>query len=509
MKYKINKVISVCTIKDIKTWFFASKQIKKYIKSDIYEVIVPSRYIELFKALTEEGWTIVDENLLSTEFSLNYIIKNIPEGRRGDAGWYYQQLLKLQALINSGVANERLLIWDADTIPLRTIEFFHEEKAIYFTGSEHHQPYFESIKKLLNLDKIVNFSFIAQCFPAYASWVIYFKTTLEKTHNKPWYDAVLACTDFNKDNAFSEYETLGTFFTHNFSDKMLLNTARWERNGAGLFPLEDVTTPPLQEFPVFLSYERKWGVQLNKIKLSSNKFYSENEFITAFFKDFQLSRHITVAGLLDDKTTAEILNSTREKINQEISILIIDPSSYFLAKILNLLGQNINATTIQASPSSREGLKEFYYLDQVAAVEILGPESANYCEYFHEFIEIKDIFQIINKKNTTSKVNEYINSPNLDNLIRKHSVNCIPLKNIQRHASQLSLLIIGLLGDIDILLGLDWSKQPDFIFCSKKLHEIREVNELLNSFDYSFLFDSDSIILYNKNTISLKNENIY
>ena len=73
MNSAISKVVS---LKDIGTWIFASKQIRKFIRAERYEVIVPSQYIRIFESLSDTGWVVIDEEKFATEFSIDYVKKN-------------------------------------------------------------------------------------------------------------------------------------------------------------------------------------------------------------------------------------------------------------------------------------------------------------------------------------------------------------------------------------------------------------------------------------------------
>ena len=50
--------------------------------------------------------------------------------------WYYQQILKISFAVNfTQKNNENLIIWDADTIILKKIEFFKNNKSIKYGNS--------------------------------------------------------------------------------------------------------------------------------------------------------------------------------------------------------------------------------------------------------------------------------------------------------------------------------------------------------------------------------------
>lgn len=55
------------------------------------------------------------------------------------------------------------LIWDSDTVLLQPLIFFdQDEKVPVNPKTEYHKPYFELIKKVLSIEKQVDFSFISE-----------------------------------------------------------------------------------------------------------------------------------------------------------------------------------------------------------------------------------------------------------------------------------------------------------------------------------------------------------
>ena len=62
--------------------------------------------------------------------------------------WYYQQVLKLTFILDFDFSREQLVLWDADTIPIRPIRFFRGRFPLQY-GS----PYeFEDIYRTVNLN---------------------------------------------------------------------------------------------------------------------------------------------------------------------------------------------------------------------------------------------------------------------------------------------------------------------------------------------------------------------
>ena len=82
-------------LKDIKTWFYASRAILRYCDSENYYVIVPAKDYETFRLLSPVPYKVIDESDLTSNFSLSSVRDFLPDDRKNTAGWYYQQFLKV------------------------------------------------------------------------------------------------------------------------------------------------------------------------------------------------------------------------------------------------------------------------------------------------------------------------------------------------------------------------------------------------------------------------------
>ena len=226
----LNKVICVCTLKDADTFSLATKFIRKYIKASRYVVIVPESEYEYFIALELVGFDVISEKKYSR------IALSLSELNLGSRfGWYFQQFIKMSEL-DDGKENDINLIWDADTIPLREIDFIKDGLVYFYQGKELHSPYFKLIKALLDEDKLLPTSFIAQCLPYKVGWFKSFKQHIEKEGNLFWFERIINLIDINESSGFSEYETLGTYALRLFSDQMKISnrTDNWYRYGNSL-----------------------------------------------------------------------------------------------------------------------------------------------------------------------------------------------------------------------------------------------------------------------------------
>lgn len=269
---KLNKLICICCKRDAVTWRVASKYISQNIQADQYQVLVPDNEVAYFKSITAAQFDVIGESIYTKNFAEK--IKNkLPDSIQSQYGWYLQQFIKLSAVKDSP-DDSIVLIWDADTVPIKKIDFItHDGKLIYYKGVEHHEPYFQFISRLLDLDKKVDFSFIAQCFVLKASWFQELCNGLEVKYQMNWIDCLLNTINFNEGNGFSEYEFLGTYLSHAHPDSMSYVDKKWLRLGNSKvghisFLNKKWIDGPLYEYD-FLSFEAWdkmkpyfWKVQL-------------------------------------------------------------------------------------------------------------------------------------------------------------------------------------------------------------------------------------------------------
>jgi hypothetical protein len=259
-KEKIDQIICVCCARDAPVWKIASMYITKNIDSVQYKVIVPDNEVELFKKISSKPFEVLGESVYTKRFA-NEIKKRLLNKISSQFGWYLQQFIKLAAVAGCK-SDEVVLIWDADTVPLKKLVFINEQGRLnYYQGTEHHQPYFETIERLLGLSKKVNFSFIAQCFAIKAEWIQELFDDIEKKHGQSWELALLDAINFEEGNSFSEYETLGTFVSEYHASEINYIQSEWLRLGNSTighpaFLSPDLIDKKLYQYD-FVSFE-KW-----------------------------------------------------------------------------------------------------------------------------------------------------------------------------------------------------------------------------------------------------------
>lgn len=126
----------------------------KYISPDNIYIITDARYR---KYLPKEArrMEVVDENVLLPGLSFFRIKSLLKQSGNVDGrpGWYLQQFIKMGFALSDYSQNQYYLSWDADTIPLRKLDFFVDGKVMFAMKKEFHKPYFDTIKRILDISE--------------------------------------------------------------------------------------------------------------------------------------------------------------------------------------------------------------------------------------------------------------------------------------------------------------------------------------------------------------------
>ena len=106
--------------------------------------------------------TILDENKLLDGLTFQKVKQYLYQKRwYVRQGWYFQQFLKMGFALTD-YAGEYYMAWDADTLPLSKLGFIEDNHPLFTIKKEFHSAYFDTMKKLIGLDKSVDYSFIAE-----------------------------------------------------------------------------------------------------------------------------------------------------------------------------------------------------------------------------------------------------------------------------------------------------------------------------------------------------------
>lgn len=244
MEEKFNVIIPVA----YKDFAFLQKTIKYVamnIKPQKIFVIIDKRLESyLPKGIRNDDLVeILDENNLiknvSYESIRNLMVKHGLPAKR--TGWFLQQFIKLGFSFSAYCNTEYYLSWDADTLPLRPIDFFTQNgKPMFTTKKEHNQAYFDTLEKLLSFKKYADYSFIAEHMMFSKNVVAAMLNDIEHSsvNGVTWYEKIINATDSTNINSFSEFETYGNFCLNHYPNMyatQVLNTFRKAGYIAGRF----------------------------------------------------------------------------------------------------------------------------------------------------------------------------------------------------------------------------------------------------------------------------------
>ena len=227
---------------------FIAKKTIQYIKSNLSSdtvfLITDSRNKKFFpdKFIRQYNIVLIDENKLVPGLSfatVKSLIKKRCEWK--NYGWYLQQFLKM-GFATSEYAKELYLIWDADTFPLKPLHFYENGKFFITPKTEYHIPYFKTIHKLLNLDKIADYSFIAEHLIIDVNIMKEMINILMKSdvQGDTWWEKIINALDVNDKTekamfAFSEFETYGTYLLTYFPDLLVKRTLKTYREAGKIY----------------------------------------------------------------------------------------------------------------------------------------------------------------------------------------------------------------------------------------------------------------------------------
>lgn len=137
-------------------------------------------------------------------------------------GWYYQQFLKMAFALSEYCDNDYYMSWDADTVPVKKIAFFNDNGQPYFTMKyEYQKQYFDVMEKLMGFGKTNSMSYIAEHMMFNKNIMRELIQKIDKNNGIPgnnWYEKILNALppEIVSVNAFSEFETYGTYCGLNY-----------------------------------------------------------------------------------------------------------------------------------------------------------------------------------------------------------------------------------------------------------------------------------------------------
>ncbi len=498
---QVKNVISICAVKDAATWVHVSRAMTRYIDAENFFVIVPSDGVDIFRALSPARFTVIDEDSLLAGLNIAYVAARMPEAMRVRAGWYFQQLIKLLALVSVPAdPDDVLLLWDADTMPMHRLSFQTESgQLLYCTSDEHHQPYFDAIQRLLGTEKMVAFSFVAQSFPIFRRWAEEFIALVERRSGQRWIDAILEATDLSLPSAFSEFETLGAFVAENYPQHAAVNSAPWARDGylRGLTPEMVSNSETLgREFAyvAFESWLRDQGpVAEPRTSRAFPRPWDIDPFLDTFFNRFTGDRAVIQVGANDGVIADPLRRFLADERHNNVRAVLCEPLRYYYEKLCRLYTNRPNTVLMNVACGSAAATRKFYFIDPDMASEMNGEGPPNDWAHGQGSFYRESVEFWINQNSFRGEAYRANLSRYLSAIVESDAfvmpLNRFRLPNVE------TLLILDVQGaELDVLAGLDWLSPPQWIVLEQDRGRSDTISTLMEAFDYEYVCGAENVL---------------
>jgi hypothetical protein len=212
----IYDIIIPTTDKDLKTLEECIQQCKKHLNHRRIIVVSKQKYTESAEWFSEDRYPFNFKNMET------YI------GDHWRKGWYLQQLLKLYSFFIIPNIADNILILDSDTLILRKIEFFEEDKPLYNTSRAHHKPYFRHMEQLLPELKRITKSGITHHMIFQRNIMLDLFNKVEEYHDEEFWKVFLSLVDLEQKSGASEYEIYFNFIQIYHQNKFKIRNLKWE-----------------------------------------------------------------------------------------------------------------------------------------------------------------------------------------------------------------------------------------------------------------------------------------
>ena len=199
--------------KHIKLFLSSIKYFRIFLR--ISKIIVIGNS-EVKKYLEKEKYiNYIDEDTILPKSKINEFLNKNRFFRTKRDCWYEQQFIKM--FFSKICKKDYYLIWDSDTIPITNIKLFQNNKPFFDMKTEHHKPYFDTMKRLFPFEiKFSNRSYISEHIMVKTEYMKKLITDIENNSKLPgklFWEKILMAIDVNDihHSGFSEFETYGSY----------------------------------------------------------------------------------------------------------------------------------------------------------------------------------------------------------------------------------------------------------------------------------------------------------
>ena len=241
-------VVTACRTADLGVLRVTLDSLRRFVPVRRFYVYAARQNFSRFRRALGPDVNLIEQDEAIRDMTLALLKKLRLPGFPQGAGWYFQQLLKY-SFCRLEPEDDYYLIWDADTVPLRPMEFFDAEGRMLFTiADEEHASYFDSYRALLGEEPRREFSFIAQHMIVQKSILREMLHRIEARFpgDESWAWKIMRNLPGGDTNLFSEYEMLGHFVKNHYPARFAFRQLPWLREGSrrvsGLPDAEDLAT---------------------------------------------------------------------------------------------------------------------------------------------------------------------------------------------------------------------------------------------------------------------------
>lgn len=214
--------------------------LEKYADPDRIYVVVPSSQIDIFRPISKGRVVLISEEDVLPQWPLSRI-KLMLSKYPSRAGWYLQQFLKLSFSNYAGIG--QYVIWDADTVMLKSLELRRDDRIVMNANKKLHKPYFDTYRRLFGFEPTLKRSMISQYMLIDHDVCLQMQQEICRYGDgKDWIEVTLRGLPQMSISEFSEYETYANYLEKKYPDGIHFQTAKWFLYGSEIFPNLDVVS---------------------------------------------------------------------------------------------------------------------------------------------------------------------------------------------------------------------------------------------------------------------------
>ena len=252
-------IVTACHRRDLPILKLTARNLPQFVPFKKLHVVTARPNFQEFAEVLGAEVALVDEDEFIPGLTLAGLRTLFEPGCAHGANWYFQQFLKFGFAFQE-TGDDHYLIWDADTVPLRPLEFFDAQgRMLFTTATEHHPPYFQTCRNLFRHDPRREFSFISQHLIVRKSILREMLQTIEMNFAGPenWAWKIMRHLGGSGPNRFSEYETLGHYVKNLHPATAAFRQLPWSREGSRQAPMppSDADLARLAGHYAFVAFE--------------------------------------------------------------------------------------------------------------------------------------------------------------------------------------------------------------------------------------------------------------